>query len=180
MTCDPGRNRVVLFSGGQISGQAANVAIADTWEWDGADWAQVADTGPAARLGAKLASVPGAVLLFGGIGTGPAPGDTWSWDGHHWQQVADTGPAPRTGHAMASDGLVVVLFGGGRSGDGLVVNDTWAWRDKAWLQIQDIGPLPRVGHAMTNVSSDDGDHITLYGGERGNALGDTWRLEDRS
>ena len=72
MTCDAGRSRVVLFSGGQISREAANVALPDTWEWDGIDWVQVADTGPTARLSAKLAAVPGGVLLFGGIGVGPA------------------------------------------------------------------------------------------------------------
>lgn len=35
-------------------------------------------------------------------------------------------------------------------------------------------------HAMANVTNDDGDHITLYGGMATNAFGDTWRLEDRS
>jgi hypothetical protein len=49
-----------------------------------------------------------------------------------------------------------------------------------WRQIQDIGPPPRAGHAMALVTSDEGDHITLYGGEAANAFGDTWRLEDRS
>ena len=179
MTSDAGRSRVVLFSGGKISGEAANVALPDTWEWDGTDWVQVADTGPAARLSAKLAAVPGGVLLFGGIGVGPAPGDTWKWDGHQWLQVADTGPAPRIGHALASDGLVAVLFGGDRLGLPRV-NDTWAWYDETWRQIQDIGPSPRAGHAMANVTSNDGDQITLFGGEGTNAFGDTWRLEDRS
>jgi hypothetical protein len=184
MTCDAGRSRVVLFSGGQISSQTANVAVADTWEWNGVDWAQVGDTGPAARLNAKLAAVQGGVLLFGGTGVGPAPGDTWRWDGHQWLQVADTGPAPRIGHAMASDGLVAFVFGGELlatpDGSPRIVNDTWAWSDQNWRQIQDIGPSPRAGHAMANVTSAEGDHITLYGGQAPNAFGDTWRLEDRS
>jgi hypothetical protein len=33
---------------------------------------------------------------------------------------------------------------------------------------------------MANVNSNDGDYITLYGGEGANVFGDTWRLEDRS
>jgi hypothetical protein len=182
MACDIGRSRVVLFSGGQISSQAANVAVADTWEWNGLDWAQVADSGPAARLSAKLAAVPGGVLLFGGTGVTPAAlGDTWTWDGHQWLQVADTGPAPRIGHAMAADGFAVFLFGGQRlDGSPQIVNDTWAWYDQIWRQIQDIGPSPRAGHAMANVTNDSDNHITLYGGEVANAFGDTWRLEDRS
>jgi N-acetylneuraminic acid mutarotase len=184
VACDFSRSRVALFSGGQISAQAANVAAADTWEWNGVDWAQVADTGPIARLGAKLAYVQGGVLLFGGVGdaAGPAPGDTWKWDGHQWLQIADTGPAPRMGHAMTSDDVTVVLFGGQRlaAADTRVVNDTWAWYDQTWRQIQDIGPSPRSGHAMANVTGDDGDHTTLYGGEGSEQFGDTWRLEDRS
>jgi hypothetical protein len=183
MACDFSRSRVVLFSGGQISAQGENVAADDTWEWDGVDWAQVADTGPTARLGAKLAYFQGAVLLFGGDGAGPAPADTWRWDGHDWLQVADIGPAPRTGHAMTSDGFTVILFGGEwftASADGsLRANDTWAWFDQTWRQIQDIGPWPRAGHAIANVSGETGDHITLYGGQAADALGDTWRLEDR-
>jgi len=83
------------------------------------------------------------------------------------------------GHALASDGLVAVLFGGDRLGLPRV-NDTWAWYDETWRQIQDIGPSPRAGHAMANVTSNDGDQITLFGGEGTNAFGDTWRLEDRS
>ncbi len=185
MACDMTRSRVVLFSGGQISSELANVASADTWEWDGVDWAQVADTGPSSRLEAKLSYVEDSVLLFGGVGTGPATGDTWKWDGQHWLQVADTGPAPRMGHAMASDGLDVILFGGQRlsaanDGSPSLANDTWVWHDQSWRQIQDIGPAPRAGHAMENVTGDDGDQITLHGGQGGQLFGDTWRLEDRS
>lgn len=185
MACDVARSRVVLFSGGQISSQATNVAVADTWEWDGTDWAQVADTGPSARLDAKLAYVEGGVLLFGGAGTGPAPADTWEWDGQHWLQVADTGPAPRMGHAMASDDFDVILFGGQRlasanDGSTSLANDTWAWHDQSWRQIQDIGPAPRSGHAMANVTGDEGDQVILYGGQGERVFGDTWRLEDRS
>jgi hypothetical protein len=182
MACDAGRGRVVLFSGGKISAQVTNLAAADTWEWDGVDWAQVADTGPSARLGAKLANVQDGVLLFGGTGANPAPGETWRWDGQHWLQVADSGPAPRLGHAIASDGLAVVLFGGKRlaAPDTRDVNDTWAWYDQTWRQIQDIGPSPRMGHAMAHVTGDDGDHVILYGGQAGEQFSDTWRLEDRS
>ena len=67
MTCDASRSRVVLFSGGEISSELTNVAATDTWEWDGVDWAQVADTGPTARLGAKLAPVLEGVLIGSGL-----------------------------------------------------------------------------------------------------------------
>lgn len=97
-----------------------------------------------------------------------------------WVQKQDMGPAPRAYHDIAFDpgrGRLV-LFGGLVAGK--TTGDTWAWYDQTWRQIQDIGPSPRAGHAMANVTSDEGDHITLYGGEAANAFGDTWRLQDRS
>ena len=86
-------------------------------------------------------------------------------------------------HALASDGLVAILFGGEQVAPDLSLqnaNDTWAWYDQSWRQIQDMGPSPRAGHAMANVTNNDGNQITLYGGMATNAFGDTWRLEGRS
>ena len=44
MAFDISRGRAVLF-GGTSYGQF----LADTWEWDGNEWTQMADTGPTAR-----------------------------------------------------------------------------------------------------------------------------------
>jgi hypothetical protein len=186
MATDPARKRVVLFGGGQISAQATNQVSAETWEWDGLSWAQLADTGPAGRLDAKASyDEEGAVvLLFGGAGTGPALADTWAWDGQLWRQVADMGPSPRIGHAMASLNSAVILFGGlevpvGAAG-AASLNDTWAWQASAWRQIQDMGPSPRSRHAMACVGDPNkGDRVTLFGGEGPGPQGDTWRLVER-
>lgn len=142
MAADPARQRVTLFGGAEVGGQGANEEnpVADTWEWDGDVWTQVADTGPSARRSACLAYDAGAaaLVLFGGIvagiGPGTAPDDTWAWDGLRWQQVADTGPGGRVGHAMAALGSAVVLFGGSFANKTLL-GDTWAWRSGEWLQI---------------------------------------------
>ena len=54
---DSGRSRVVLFGGED----AAFAPLGDTWEWDGDEWTQVADTGPAPRAGhAMCFDAPGA------------------------------------------------------------------------------------------------------------------------
>jgi hypothetical protein len=176
MAGDPTRKRVVLFSGGQTDAQANNLAAADTWEWDGSLWRQVADTGPSARLDARIAYDFGAgqMLLFGGAGSGPATADTWAWDGARWTQVADTGPLPRVGHAMAGLSGGVILFGGlPLGGGGGALNDTWAWTGGDWRQTQDMGPSARSGHAMDQVD----DVVTLFGGQ--GAMQDTWRLGQR-
>jgi hypothetical protein len=53
-----------------------------------------------------------------------------------------------------------------------------------WKRISAVGGTQKtLDLAMLLCSerpSDEGDHITLYGGEAANAFGDTWRLEDRS
>jgi len=114
------RDRVVLFGGFTGSGFYLN----DTWEWEGSQWGQVADTGPAPRAGHRMVFDGTRVLLFGGYGSGYL-GDTWSWDGKHWRQIQDIGPGPRGWAAMAydSDRSRSVLFGGNNQNS--LVGDTW-------------------------------------------------------
>ncbi len=170
---DSVRGRLVLFGGAVPSASA----FADTWEWDGKDWTQVADTGPDARSGHALTfdSGRGRLVLFGGVGAdGSLRGDTWEWDGENWTQVADTGPDARSGHALAFDSghSLTVLFGGGASGPALR-GDTWAWDGSSWTQEQDVGPVARQGHGLT--FDDARSQVLLYGGETGDAaVGDTW------
>ena len=52
MAYDSKRGRTVLFGG-----SAGNVNLNDTWEWDGQDWTQVADTGPPARGGHAMLTI---------------------------------------------------------------------------------------------------------------------------
>jgi hypothetical protein len=58
LTYDSGRKRVVLFGG-----DPGGPPLADTWEWDGALWTQVGDTGPSAREGLVMAFDPTAATL---------------------------------------------------------------------------------------------------------------------
>jgi hypothetical protein len=94
--------------------------LADTWEWDGENWTQVEDAGPAARFSFAVASdtIRNRVVLFGGAIIaldGPqALDDTWEWDGAAWTQQEETGPFARSGHQMTFDSVRArtVLFGG--------------------------------------------------------------------
>jgi hypothetical protein len=186
MAADPSRQRVTLFSGANPPGVNEPAPVSDTWEWDGSTWIQVADTGPAGRLGSAMAFDDGAGLLtlFGGSGATGAFGDTWAWNGKLWTQVADTGPSPRDSHAMASFGGAILLFGGmtlikGGAGGANSYGDTWAWEGGVWRQIQDMGPAARNSHAMDTVSDANGEHVILFGGQAGGPFGDTWRLVER-
>jgi hypothetical protein len=174
---------VVLFGGASGSN-----LFADTWIWDGTEWTQVADTGPAARSSHSLAydSARNRVVLFGGrTATNSVVGDTWEWDGTEWTQVQDVGPSARRAHAMAFDPTAsrVVLFGGaGANNEGL--DDTWLWNGTDWTQAADTGPDPRAGSAMVAATT-----IVLFGGVNSvdpnlptaNRIiyGDSWRWDGR-
>jgi Galactose oxidase, central domain len=82
----------VLFGG--LDGA---IALADTWEWNGEDWTQVADSGPSARSGHAMVfgGARNRVVLFGGEASGTLRQDTWQWDATSGLQVEDVGPAPR-------------------------------------------------------------------------------------
>jgi hypothetical protein len=162
MAFDSARKCIVLFGGA-----SGSHLLADTWTWDGTEWTQVADTGPAARSGPALAydDARERVVLFGGSTAANPFGDTWEWDGTDWTQVQDVGPSARRAHAMAfnvlpdGSGAGVVLFGGaGANGAGL--NDTWLWNGAAWTQAADTGPDPRAASAMVAVTN----AVVLFGG----------------
>ena len=164
MVHDSARSVTVLF-GGYSSG-GGGTAMGDTWEWDGASWIQVADTGPAGRSGHAMVfdAARQRTLLFGGF----APlgvRDTWEWDGTEWTQQEDSGPAARAGHAMAYDSARdrTVLFGGEigiSSSTSFIGSDTWEWNGIAWTQVSDIGPSARSQHRMAS----DGTAVVLFGG----------------
>jgi hypothetical protein len=172
MAFDAARQRMVLFGGDSLGG----TLFGDTWEWDGAHWTQVEDTGPGARAGHAMAYDSGRsrVVLFGG-GVPALRGETWEWDGQGWTQVEDTGPEPRQGHGLVYDGgrSRTVLFGGEASGS-VLRGETWEWDGQGWTQVQDTGPTPRKSHAMAIAGGAQG--VLLYGGETdgGTGVADTW------
>ena len=173
---DSVRARIVLFGG--IVGDPflpKSPTFADTWEWDGTEWTQTADTGPSARGAHALTfdSKNKRVVLFGGQSSNIQVGDTWSWDGVEWTQEDETGPAARFFHAMAYDAIRnrVVLFGGFGT-----VNDTWEWDGSHWSQVADTGPAARYGHGMVF----DGTRVLLFGGAtRSSYFGDTWSWDGK-
>lgn len=149
MTYDAARSRIVLVGG------TAGLSHADTWEWDGSNWAQrTATNNPPWRWGHAIAydAERRRVVLFGGF---PSSADTWEWDGVGWtQRFPSNSPAARSGHTLAYHAARrrVVLFGGQSAGPPYIpLGDTWEWNGNDWSRSggSPTDPPPRVGHGMT-------------------------------
>lgn len=177
MSFDARRGVMVLFGGATFNG-SDEIAVRDTWEWNGTVWSRRATTGPSARLGQAMTfdSDRGLTLLFGGkqctSSCCTVRSDTWVWDGFDWVQRPVAGPSARFGSAMTYDtvGGLPLLFGG-QDMTGVLFADLWQWDGTAWTQRADVGPRARSGHAMIY---DVAERATvLFGGVGGN--GEMWQ-----
>lgn len=123
---DSVRHRVVLFGG--ETHKPVTTSLNDTWEWDGKNWIQVADTGPGPRDETAMAYIGTRTALFGGVlKDNTLAADTWEWDGQRWTQRQNMGPPKRGTHAMAYDSQRerAVLFGGFGGSATPLLGDTW-------------------------------------------------------
>src|SRR5215212_3823397 len=168
MAYDVSRQRLVLFGGVGVVG-ASWQRLVDTWEWNGAEWTQVADIGPLGRLGSCMAydTVRQRTVLFGGDVLEPTPGysnETWEWDGTEWTQIDDTGRPGRAYAAMVFDREreCLVLSGGGVvvGSNWQPLGDTWEWgAETGWVKRQDVGPRSWGSPNM----ADTAEHTVLVG-----------------
>jgi hypothetical protein len=179
MTYDTLRQRVVLF-GGYSNLPPRTGYFDDTWEWDGTEWTQIADTGPSGRslLPMVFDSSRECLVLFGGSGPVDWLGDTWEWsEDAGWVERQDMGPRSIAWPTMARTQEHTVLHGF-HSG-GTVAVQTWEWDGSLWTQRQDMGPPRRVGTALAYDSQRD--RVVLFGGTAyvppNDQIGDTWELE---
>ena len=98
--------RLTVFANASSSSAryGASTYLADTWEWDGTEWTQMADTGPSARLGHAVtfdSKIKRACVIW----REESERSIWRHlelgRGTEWTQEQDTGPAvrvrPRTG-----------------------------------------------------------------------------------
>jgi len=139
---DSSSGRLVLFGGrSQTTGGAF---FADTWQWTGSTWVQLAPpTSPPARAGHTLASDPvnGGLLLYGGIdASGASLGDAWRFDGSTWTPL----PTPYAGGPLASAefanvGADAVLFG--RTGANPGVVRGLRFTGSGWQEVSSSTPI---------------------------------------
>jgi hypothetical protein len=173
MAYDSDRAKTVLFGGGDDTTMKS-----DTWEWDGNEWIQVADTGPSNRGFHSMTydSSEKVMLLFGGYDPLATPdflGDTWKMKDNVWAKAQDMGPGPLAIAAMVYTGSRAVLFGGYNS---VAVNhNTWDWKGTLWARRQNMGPPGRAFHSM--AYDIDRNHVVLFGGiDETRGFNDTWEL----
>lgn len=151
---DAARQRFVLFGGANSS----FAALTDTWEWDGATWAQRNVAVHPATSDAAMAYDPvrQRVVLF------DVSGETWEWDGAAWLlRTPANGPSARWGHCMAFDAVAakVMLFGGNMPSH----NETWTWDGTNWQQLSPTtSPVARSNARMVGAGSLH--RILMYGG----------------
>lgn len=153
-------------------------AFRDTWEWDGEEWVQVADTGPAhPNAGISFDSGRDVVVLYGGMWDW-ASTETWEWDGEYWGQAEDTGPKAESFKMVYDAARQVTVLDGGSVVSGGV--GTWAWDGKTWTQLADTGPSLRVASAMAFDQSRE--RVVVFSGWVANqpssaTLSDTWEWD---
>jgi hypothetical protein len=125
MAWDPVRERVLLFGG---STQDFEQQFADTWAWDGTDWAQVGSGGVSPRIMHGLTWDPiGRVMLgFGGYTGMSNDNSTIAWDGTNWTaRATPMRPNHRASPVLTTDRL---------RNRALMVNDgVWEWDGATWV-----------------------------------------------
>lgn len=180
MAYDAARSRVVLH-GGTTSGGVSN----ETWEWDGATWANVtptsaADQGPK-RAFASMAFVPGrGVVLVGEDDVVISGGTTvWTWSGSKWSSVMLPGPtgriAPSLVHHVGAKALT--MFGG--SSVPTSDDQTWVLADGAGMWSSAVSTQhPKARYGAMFAYDPKRAVAVLFGGKLPSAdpkaFADTW------
>lgn len=176
---DAARDRVVVFGGSSTASGTSGTRLADTWEYDGTNWAVRSPTAsPPARTNHAMVydSVRSRIVMFGGA-SGSAFDDTWEYDGSTWTQVTSTTkPHARSGHAMAYDSARqrIVMLGGTVTGGSAAV--TWTFvSGTGWSTLAGAtGPGALRNPALAYDAGRD--RVVLHGGFDVIKLNDTWEL----
>ena len=164
MGFDVESDRIVMFGGAVCPTSDCDV-LADTWEWNGVDWALAHPAHqPPARGHAAFAYDPihQELVMFGGA-TPAVLGDTWTWDGADWtERHPATSPSARGDAAMAWDASRrrLVLFGG-TSATSFANDDVWEWDGTTWTRAAVVDSPIRTQHAMASAN---GAGLVSFGG----------------
>lgn len=155
LTFDAARGRVVVFGGfvSRVTRVSDAVALSDTWEWDGQDWAlqpTPAALTPRGDVGMTWSDAEQRVVMFGGqLVPTSASAAQWERTGTSWSPLAPAlTPSAREGARLVYDAsrARVVMFGG------LGLNDTWEWSQGGWLPRQPQNSPPNAAALVYDTS----------------------------
>lgn len=178
---DSARQRVVVYGG--MFDVFTLASSANLYEYDGANWQQIATTGgPGPLDGVSMCfhTGHGKAVLFGGrdYATGYGTDATWRYDGVAWTAVPVVGarPSARIGAGMVYDAAraVCVLTGGYSMSTGAMLSDTWEFDGTSWQQQN----TSVVAASFTGLAFDLAhQNIVRFGGLTSIPLGPvgTWR-----
>lgn len=173
---EPVRGRVVVFGGlttalrpNMPPGVFRDLALNDTWEWDGATWIRdTSPTAPSPRQGFAMASDGRRIVLFGGLETvqdNSSPmNDTWVLVDTQWvRRSPRSAPSRRFNAAMAYDPSrdKLVLFGGHVSP--VDVSETWEWDGAEWTQRFPLH-VPRARSFPAMAFDPAAGRVLMFGG----------------
>jgi hypothetical protein len=184
MTYDAALGKVLLFGGDYAPSLNVDVALGDTWAFDGLNWTQLhPSSSPPARLASSMGydSASSSVLLYGGAddANGTIFNDTWSYSNGTWTQLSlSVSPGARQVAASTSADSVGVLIFGGANRTGASLQDTWLFHAGAWSNVP-TATVPGV-RGLSGLAFDAArGYFVLFGG-RGNYSSpfewDTWIL----
>jgi MYXO-CTERM domain-containing protein len=185
---DVAREVTVLFGGID----ANDVALGDTWEWNGQLWKQITPStaSPSPRYGFAMAYSPvhGGVVLYGGGNGIGALGQTWRWNGVDWTllPVGSQDPPPLFGAVMVFDSTQqkLVLYGGFNESATPDNEDVWELDVAGWKKASTLTTTPGQlsFFAMTYHAKDS--VVLVHGGVVHTGFLDytdkTWTWENQS
>lgn len=134
MAADRARNRVVLYGGTQ-----SWAPLADTWEFDGVAWTQLASSGPSARhTSIAYDAARQRVVMAGGVAAnGQLLDETFEWSGSQWLA---SNPLPRAMSVLACSEAATVVIGT-RQGE------LWRRSGTSWLALHSVVQPQALGAA---------------------------------
>jgi hypothetical protein len=159
---DAARRRVVMFGGRrELPGDRVEI-LADTWEWDGARWHEVTNTGLEKVLHAVTAYDPvrRRVVMYGGFGDAGFSRKLREWDGTRWVTRDSTGPASLPGAAAMTPSGELIVMGISPTPDNAPVPPpaphTWTFQASSWRTAEQGPPIANL---QPTAGAPDG---TLY------------------
>ncbi len=177
---DTQRQRAVLF-GGQVKNEEGRIYnSAETWEWDGQDWALMATGGPSGRAFAAMGYDPQrkVVVLYGGQNDSGLLSDVWEWDGHTWRRMCpNCNPAARWGARFVYDEQAkqLVLYGG-LGEKGAWYAESWSWNGSSWGYNEITSSAPATINPA--IAYETGQQRALVYVD--DPLGGTWTWQNRA
>jgi hypothetical protein len=179
MAYDPTRRQAILFGSSPPPGYE-NLALNDTWAWDGVKWMRLAD-GPAHQinLAGAFDESTRRVLMVTTDATDKNPATwtskTWTWDGAGWLLMHPSMSLPWRAHAsLAADPAThrVLLFGG-YGYNGRPSAETWEWDGRDWTLLTPPTSPPGMDWAAMSGFAAKGQ-LVLTG------IGQTWTWDGRT